>query len=88
MNAADRFDRDFGAALADLADARYPDYFDDVLEGTVLRRQRPAWTFLNRWLPMVDVVRQPVAARGIPLRAIGVSTPIGQMQLTWTPRSP
>jgi dipeptidyl aminopeptidase/acylaminoacyl peptidase len=73
MSAADRFERDFGAALADLADPRYPDYFDEVLEGAVLRRQRPAWTFLKRWLPMVDLARQPVAARGVPLRAIGLA---------------
>jgi dipeptidyl aminopeptidase/acylaminoacyl peptidase len=71
MSATDRFDRDLGTALADLADARYPDYFDEVLEGAVLRQQRPAWTFLNRWLPMVDLARQPVIARGTPLRAIG-----------------
>lgn len=72
MSAADRFDRDFGAALADMADPRYPDYFDEVLEGAVLRRQRPAWTFLNRWLPMVDLAHQPVVAPGVPLRAIGL----------------
>jgi dipeptidyl aminopeptidase/acylaminoacyl peptidase len=72
MSAEYRFDRDFGAALADLADPRYPDYFDEVLERAVLRPQRPAWTFLNRWLPMADLARQPVVAPGVPLRAIGL----------------
>jgi dipeptidyl aminopeptidase/acylaminoacyl peptidase len=72
MSAVDRFDRDFGAALAALADPRYPDYFDEVLEGAVLRRQRPAWTFLQRWLPMVDLAHQPVLAPRVPLRAIGL----------------
>lgn len=72
MSAADRFDRDFGTALANLADPGYPDYFDEVLEGAVLRRQRPAWTFLNRWLPMVDFAHQPVVAPRVPLRAIGL----------------
>ena len=30
----------------------YPDYIDDVLATTAQRRQRPAWTFPERWLPM------------------------------------
>ena len=72
MSAANRFDRDFGAALADLADPRFPDYFDEVLEGTVLHAQRPAWTFPQRWLPMIDIPRQSVVAPGVPLRAIGL----------------
>jgi hypothetical protein len=52
MSASDRFERDFGAVLADLAEPHYPDYFDDVLELAVSRMQRPAWTFPERWLPM------------------------------------
>jgi Tol biopolymer transport system component len=60
MTAMDRFDRDFAVALVDLADAHYPDYFDDALDRAMRRAQRPAWTFLERWLPMSAIaLRQP-----------------------------
>lgn len=60
MSASDRFERDFGAVLADLAEPHYPDYFDDVLDRALRRPQRPAWTFLERWLPMSAIaLRQP-----------------------------
>ena len=58
------------AILGDLAMGPYPDYIDDVLATTAQRRQRPAWTFPERWLPMVDIARQPVFAPRIPWRAI------------------
>jgi hypothetical protein len=47
----DRFERQIGLALADLAAPRTPDYFEVALERAVARRQRPAWTFAGRWLP-------------------------------------
>ena len=57
----------------DLAMGPYPDYIDDVLATTAQRRQRPAWTFPERWLPMVDVARQPVLAPRLPWRAISLA---------------
>ena len=47
-------------------------YRDRVLQQTARTRQRPAWSFLERWLPMVDVARQPVLAQRLPWRTIGL----------------
>lgn len=72
MSAFDRFDRDVGEALADLAVARTPDYIDEVLERAVSRRQRPAWTFPERWIPMGVLARRPAFVPALPLRTIGL----------------
>jgi dipeptidyl aminopeptidase/acylaminoacyl peptidase len=34
-----------------------PDYVDDILRQTAPARQRPRWTFLERWLPMIVPLR-------------------------------
>jgi dipeptidyl aminopeptidase/acylaminoacyl peptidase len=72
MMPADRFERQLPALLTELAEPQTPDYFDDLLGLTARTRQRPAWTFLERWLPMVDIARQPLVARRIPLRTVGL----------------
>ena len=72
MTTLDRFDRDFAQAVADLADPGTPDYIDDVLERAVSRRQRPAWTFPERWLPMGVLTHRPAFAPALPWRTIGV----------------
>jgi dipeptidyl aminopeptidase/acylaminoacyl peptidase len=62
MNQHDPYDARLGQALADLADARVPDYTPDVLARTRRARQRPAWTFIERWFPMTTIApRAPVA---------------------------
>jgi len=43
--------------MEELAPARVPDYFDDILQATARTRQRPAWTSLGRWIPMDLAVR-------------------------------
>jgi len=73
MNAFDRFDRldtRVAGALEELAGAARPDYLDDVFAITARTRQRPRWTFLQRWLPMDTAVRRPVPLRGVPLRQL------------------
>jgi hypothetical protein len=55
-----RLERDLPSILGELAAGPHPDYIDDVLATTAQRRQRAAWTFPERWLPMVDIARQPV----------------------------
>ena len=72
MMPSDRFDRRLPAILDELAQPRTPDYFDDLLGRTARTRQRPAWTLLERWLPMVDITRQPAFARQVPWRPIAV----------------
>jgi len=60
MTSPQRLERDLPAILGDLSIAPYPDYIDDVLATTALRRQRPAWTVPERWLPM-EISSQTVA---------------------------
>lgn len=55
--------------LVDIASPRIPDYTDDVLAVTAATRQRPRWTFLERWLPMI-ITRQRVAMPALPWRPL------------------
>jgi hypothetical protein len=73
MMTNDRLERQLPGLLTELADPQTPDYFDDLLWQTAHTSQRPAWTIIQRWLPMVDIARQPVIAPGIPFRTIGLA---------------
>ncbi len=66
-----RHERDLPPILGDLAMAPYPDYVDDVLGRTGRMRQRPAWTFPGRWLPM-DITTRTAAAPRLPWRQLGI----------------
>jgi Tol biopolymer transport system component len=52
-----RFDQELSAGLADLAQAPYPEYIDEILAVTAHTRRRPAWMFINRWLPFESLTR-------------------------------
>ena len=71
MMPIDRFERQLPMLLAELAEPRTPDYLDELLWQTEHSSQRPAWTSIERWLPMLEVIRRPVAAQ-VPWRPIGV----------------
>jgi Tol biopolymer transport system component len=58
MTADDRFDRTLPAWLRDDAAHRVTDHLDEVLRVTATTRQRPAWSSLERWLP-VDTTLRP-----------------------------
>ena len=63
MMPTDRFERQLpDAPRPSSRTPRTPDYFDDLLGQTARTSQRPAWTFLERWLPMLEIARQPVVA--------------------------
>lgn len=50
---ADRLhERDLPGLLAELAPASKPAYRDAIVRQTAAMRQRPAWTFAERWIPM------------------------------------
>lgn len=66
-----RFERELPELITDLAAAQVPDYFDDLLQRTARTRQRPAWSSLERWLPM-GVVARPVLAPPVPWRSIAI----------------
>ena len=62
MTAFDRIERRLPDLLEDLASARVPDYFDDILQATTVTDQRPAWASIERWLP-VDLTMPPPIGR-------------------------
>lgn len=59
----DGFDRTVVAWLDEEAGQGRPDYFDEVLARTTRTRQRPAWSSLERWLPMQSTLRFVPAPR-------------------------
>ena len=67
-----RFQQELPDILTDIAAPRVPDYVDDLLALTAVTRQRPRWTFIERWLPMGVIARRPVFFPTIPWRAIVV----------------
>lgn len=71
MTAEQRLERDLPQILGDLSIAPYPDYIDDVLKTTAQRRQRPTWTFPERWLAM-DIATERVPTPRLPWRELGV----------------
>jgi hypothetical protein len=68
MTAFDRFEQRLPDLLDDLAVARMPDYADVLLARTAATRQRPGWTFPERWIPMSALTRRLAAAPQVPLR--------------------
>ena len=67
-----RFEQDLPALLADLYLAGTPDYRDDIVRQTARVRQRPAWTFPERWLPMDLATNAVPGAPRIPWRIVAV----------------
>lgn len=68
MTSFDRFERSLPDLFDELATPRVPDYYDDVMARTAATRQRPGWTFPERWLPMSTLTRRLSAAPRIPWR--------------------
>ena len=73
MSSSERYERRLPELLDELAAPRTPAYFDDILGQVGRTRQRPGWTFPERWLPMSAVSERLSAAPRIPLRAIAVA---------------
>jgi Tol biopolymer transport system component len=73
MMPTDRFQDDLPATLIDIADERMPDYFDDLLGQTAAMRQRPAWAFPGRWLPMVDLTVERRFVPRLPWRVLAIA---------------
>src|SRR3954453_13472959 len=57
MNRTDRFDQVVSDWLHEDAEHRVPEHLDAVLRRTSTERQRPAWSSLERWLPMQTTLR-------------------------------
>jgi tricorn protease-like protein len=76
MTAFDRIERHLPELMDELATAGIPDYFDDMLQQTAQSRQRPAWSALERWLPM-GVIARPLPFRPMPWRLIAIVALVG-----------
>jgi Tol biopolymer transport system component len=73
MTSGRRFDHDLPDLLTQVAQGPAPDYRDHIVRQTAHMRQRPAWTFPERWLPMSAVTSRAAAAPRFPLRIVGVA---------------
>ncbi len=73
MTTPTRLERNLPRILGDLSAAPTPEYLDDVFARTGRMRQRPAWTFPERWLPMADITRPRALAFAPPFRSIVVA---------------
>ena len=67
MRPLDRSERPFSAdqlnaALTEVGGTARPDYLDDLLGQVAGTPQRPAWTFLERWLPLTLLAQRRAAA--------------------------
>ena len=58
------------AALTEVGGAARPDYLPDIVAQAGRTRQRPAWTFLERWLPMDIAVRRQGVPRAVLVFAV------------------
>ena len=66
-------ERNLPGILDDLSAGPAPDYLDDVFARTGRMRQRPGWTFPERWLPVADIARTRAFAPAPPWRLIAVA---------------
>jgi Tol biopolymer transport system component len=73
MTTPSRLERNLPGILGDLAAGPSPDYLDDVFATTGRTRQRPAWTFPERWLPMADIARTRASVPTAPWRMIALA---------------
>jgi Tol biopolymer transport system component len=71
MTTEARFERQLPAILEDLYLGPSPDYRDEVLAAATRTRQRPAWTFPGRWIPM-DISTRTIPVVRLPLRQLAV----------------
>jgi Tol biopolymer transport system component len=72
MTSLPRFERNLPGILEDLYLGPSPDYRDEILATARHTRQRPAWSFPERWIP-VDITNRLALAPRLPIRALAVA---------------
>ncbi len=72
MNRPENLERDLAIWFADTATPRVPDFTDDILRLTAGTRQRPRWSFPERWLPMGVISLGRQTLKPVPWRTIGL----------------
>lgn len=71
MTSQPRFERNLPALLEDLYLGSTPSYRDDLLAALGSTRQRPAWSFPERWLP-VDITTKLGPVPRLPWRQLAI----------------
>jgi Tol biopolymer transport system component len=72
MTGDSRIERALPRILEDLGAGVTPDYVDSLLGRTAATRQRPGWTFIERWIPVSALTERMATAPRVPLRAIAL----------------
>lgn len=72
MNPRDDVDLRIADLLHELAPARTPDYLDELRGSVTRRRQRPAWSFASRWLPIDPTPFQLAGVRRVALLGLTI----------------
>ncbi len=72
MNRPRSLERDLATWFADTATPHDPDFTDDIIRLTAGTRQRPRWSFPERWLPMSVITLGRLTLRPLPWRTIGL----------------
>jgi dipeptidyl aminopeptidase/acylaminoacyl peptidase len=72
MTSERRFEHDLPDLLDQLSVGPMPDYRDDIVRRTAVTRQRPAWAFPERWIPMATFTARTAVVRQMPWRAMGL----------------
>ncbi|HET7828321.1 MAG TPA: hypothetical protein VFL03_02075 [Candidatus Limnocylindrales bacterium] len=69
MTAPTRLEQDLPELLAQLAGGTRPEYRDSLVQAVGRTRQRPAWAFPGRWLPM-DLATTRLRSAPMPIRPL------------------
>jgi hypothetical protein len=72
MTTNDAFERNLSVWLHEDAEHHVPDHLEEVLQRTAATLQRPAWSSLERWLPVDTTFRRSVFARPTPVRQLAL----------------
>ena len=68
MSAARTIETRLPEVLESISNPRMPAYYDDILGQVARTRQRPGWTFPERWLPLTTLSTRLATAPRVPMR--------------------
>jgi Tol biopolymer transport system component len=77
MTTHDAFGRTLSTWLHEDAEHHVPEHLDDVLQRTAATRQRPAWSSLERWLPVNITLRRSLFSQPVQFGQIALLLIIG-----------
>jgi dipeptidyl aminopeptidase/acylaminoacyl peptidase len=78
----DGLERELTAWMVDVATPSVPDYTDDIVRLTAGRRQRPRWTFPERWPFMSVDALERVPTSPLPWRTVGLLAVIAALLIS------